>query len=215
MKNLGIQRTILLAVLLPSVLIAIALTTYFTLDRIRDSENAWRMLGYNMARNLATSSEYAIVTGNRPLLDTLAHTAAKEPGVRFVVIRNEAGRPISWSGVIDPGVFAKQGEQSRVQLEAQWVISLPVELHSLNLQDPMLDIAQEQGASQPVKVIGTVLLGMSTDNLDKLRQDLLVAGLLIMGLGSVLAAVFAVVVSRTISRPILELSQVVGRLEEG
>ncbi|NWG86823.1 MAG: response regulator, partial [Hydrogenophilaceae bacterium] len=40
-------------------------------------------------------------------------------------------------------------------------------------------------------------------------------GLLIMGLGSVLAAVFAVVVSRTISRPILELSQVVGRLEEG
>ncbi|TCS73060.1 signal transduction histidine kinase [Sulfuritortus calidifontis] len=215
MKNLGIQRTILLAVLLPSVTIAIAVAAYFTFDRIRDSENAWRMLGYNMARNLATSSEYAIVTGNRPMLATLAHAAAKEPGVRFVMVKDEAGQPLSWSGMVDHAVLMGAGEQDRAHLEAQWIISLPVELRSLNLNDPMLDIAGGQGASQPPKVIGTVLLGMSTDNLEELKRHLLLAGLLIMGLGTILAGVIAVVVSRTLSRPILALSQVVGRLGGG
>lgn len=215
MKNLGIQRTILLAVLLPSMVIAIALAAYFTLDRIRDSENAWRMLGYNMARNLATSSEYAIVTGNRSMLAALAHAAAKEPGVRFVVVKDEAGQPLSWSGMVDPAVLAGPGDQERTLLEAQWMISLPVELRSLDLDDPMLDAAGGQPTSQPPRVIGTVLLGMSTDNLEELKRHLLLAGLLIMGLGTVLAAAIAVVVSRTLSRPILALSQVVGRLGEG
>lgn len=215
MKNLGIQRTILLAVLLPSVTIAIALAAYFTFDRIRDSENAWRMLGYNMARNLATSSEYAIVTGNRPMLAALAHAAAKEPGVRFVMVKDEVGQPLSWSGMVDHAVLMGAGEQDRALLEAQWIISLPVELRSLNLNDPMLDIVGGQGAGQSPKVIGTVLLGMSTDNLEELKRHLLLAGLLIMGLGTILAGVIAVVVSRTLSRPILALSQVVGRLGGG
>lgn len=215
MRNLGIQRTILLAVFVPSVLVAVALATYFTLDRIRDSETAWRALGNNMARGLAASSEYAIVTGNKPLLDALVQSAAKEPGVRFVIIKDEAGQALSWSGVADPTVFSGRAERQLALLDSQWVIDAPVELRALDVQDPFLDVAQEKGRLKTTKTIGHVLIGMSTDNLNELRRNLLVAGLLIMGLGSVLAGIFAMAASRAIGRPILGLSKVVGRLGEG
>lgn len=215
MRHLGIQRTILLAVFIPSVLIAVVLAAYFTLDRIRDSENAWRALGSNMARSLAAASEYAIVTGNKPLLDSLVQSAAKEPGVRFVMIRGEAGQALAWSGITDPTVFSGQTERQLALLDSQWVIDAPVELHALDVQDPFLDVVQEKGRFKATKTIGNVLIGMSTDNLDELRRNLLIAGLLIMGLGSVLAGVFAMAASRAIGRPILGLSKVVGRLGEG
>lgn len=215
MKSPGIQRTILLAVFLPSLLIAMVLAVYFTLDRIRDGETAWRALGDNMARSLAASSEYAIVTGNRTLLDSLVQAAAKEPSVRFVMIKDERGQALSWSGIADPTVFAGQSERQLALLESQWVISAPVKLHSLDLQDPFLDTAQDSRPFKATKTIGSVLIGMSTDNLEDLRRNLLTAGLLITVLGSLLAWLFAVAASRVISRPILGLSQVVQRLGEG
>lgn len=215
MKSPGIQRTIRLAVFLPSVLIALVLAVYFTLDRIRDGEAAWRALGNNMARGLAASSEYAIVTGNRALLDSLVQTAVKEPSVRFVVIKDDRGQALSWAGISDPAVFAGQSERQLAMLESQWVINAPVRLHSLDLQDPFLDIAQEGKRFNASKTIGSVLIGMSTDNLEDLRRNLSMAGLLIMVLGSLLAWLFAVAASRVISRPILGLSQVVQRLGEG
>ncbi|MEW5893591.1 MAG: hybrid sensor histidine kinase/response regulator [Pseudomonadota bacterium] len=215
MKHLGIQRSILLAVLLPSLLLAIALAAYFTYDRIRDSERAWRMLGDNLARHLAASSEYAIVTGNRAMLDALVQAAAQEPGVRFVLVRDELDQPLASAGPVDPGLFAEAGNTARLPWESEWLIRQPVLLQSLNLPDPLLDLGQGETVPRPERQIGTVLLGMATDHLAALRQDLVLAGLLIMGLGAGLAAIFAVLVSRGISRPILALSRVVGRLGQG
>ena len=215
MKSPGIQRTILLAVFLPSLLVAIVLALYFTLDRIRDGENAWRALGISMGRGLAASAEYAMVTGNKMQLDSLVQAAAKEPGVRFVVIKGESGLPLSWAGVSDPAIYAGRLEDKLSLLESQWVVSVPVELHTLDLSDPLLDPAHDKGHDKTSKTIGTILLGMSTDNLEELRNNLIVAGLLIVVFGSLLAGIFAIATSRVIGRPILRLSRTVSRLGVG
>ena len=215
MTGMGIQRRILLAVLLPSILIAGMLVFYLTMWRIEDTESAWRRLGVSTATNLASSAEYALVTGNRALLDTLVKSASQEPGVRFVLVSDVAGELLSWIGPVDPGLLHKQAQQSSVLPKSRWVISVPVKLQPLALDDPFIEAAHDTTGSKPDIVLGTVFVGMSIEHVQQQNKAMFMAGLVILAVGLVLAGGFAIVLSQTISRPVRGLSDMVRRLREG
>ena len=98
MNQITLRHRLLLLTLLPSMLIAIALVSYFTLSGIRALEGELRAKGMATVRYLAPISEYGIIAGQIESLHGLAQAAVQESGIKATIITNQKGRAIAVSG---------------------------------------------------------------------------------------------------------------------
>ncbi|MGE3320459.1 MAG: hypothetical protein AB7I18_14310, partial [Candidatus Berkiella sp.] len=75
----GIKSRVLFLTLVPTIIISLLLSAYFTSTRIQDLEKALRDRGYAIALQLAPASEYGVFSGNTHTLQRLANDALSEP----------------------------------------------------------------------------------------------------------------------------------------
>ncbi|MDY0012097.1 MAG: hybrid sensor histidine kinase/response regulator, partial [Rhodocyclaceae bacterium] len=85
-QHWGIRNRVMLVAVLPSVILAVILTAFFTRSRIADIEDAHIDRGRAYARQLAAAAEFALFAGNRPALQRLAESALAESDVRGLTI---------------------------------------------------------------------------------------------------------------------------------
>src|SRR5215467_14570005 len=82
----GIKSRVLFLTLVPTIIISLLLSAYFTSTRIQDLEKSLKDRGYAIALQLAPASEYGVFSGNTQTLQRLANDALSEPEVRSVSI---------------------------------------------------------------------------------------------------------------------------------
>ena len=64
MKHWGIRQQVLILTLLPALLIALALTVYFTFSQINYFTNTLNLHGKTIASQMSPAAEYAVFSGN-------------------------------------------------------------------------------------------------------------------------------------------------------
>ncbi|MDP3538085.1 MAG: diguanylate cyclase [Azonexus sp.] len=218
MNRLNLRHHLLLLTLLPSMLIAIALVTYFTMSGIRTLEGELRTKGMATVRYLAPISEYGIISGQIESLHGLAQATVQESGVKAAIIVNQKGRAIAVSGRVSLAneILRKSlSEPTLVAENDRWMaFGAPVR-RSLNETDALFEPATPAEKGAAPEVIGHVFVEFDKNELAGRQRDLLNRGLLIVLFGLILLAILAIAMADNMAKPVMRLVRAVREMSSG
>lgn len=89
MRNWGINKRVMFLALLPTLLIAISLASYFSFNRYAYIEEALHIKGQLIADNLAPACEYGVFSGNLEILDNLITNTLSKSDITNITISNK------------------------------------------------------------------------------------------------------------------------------
>lgn len=218
MKRLTLRHRLLVLTLLPSMLIAIALVSYFTLNSIQALEVGLRAKGLSTVRYLAPISEYGIIAGQTESLHGLVQAAVQESGAKAALITNNKGRAIAVSGRVSLSSETLHQTLSEPMLVAeneQWVaFGAPVR-RSLNEVDALFEPTTSSASATQPEVIGYVFIELDKTELANQQRELMQRGLLIVLFGLLLLAVFAIAIADNLAKPVMRLVGAVREMSSG
>lgn len=209
-QTFGIRRYFSLLTLLPLLVMAACLETYFLVDRYKDFNQDLLLRGQLLSRQLAASSEYGVFTHNQDHLNDLAVSILRESDVEAVYILKEASILIA-SGNIKA---SKLNNLSRVNLSKRYLD----DGRSIWIYEPVFptQIMLDEMAlkSMPVQA-GAVIIEMSWQRTAKLKARLLTTSILGTLLIFIITAYVTHRASRRIIEPIQKLSEAVDAIASG
>ncbi len=214
--NAGIRTRILFIAILPSMLIAAALTTYFTHQSMLGAQKELDDRALYAARVLAAAAQYAVVSGNQEMLNE--------------IVLHE----ISQGDLVYAGILEFDGPlQSQAGLLPQYAIRLLAKLsdHQGHVEDGVLYRAEAIGPPAPadpndfsdgakvpaagVSPLGHAIVGVSTRYITAQKNTLLLsAGILLLTALAVTAFV-AWRLSSRLTTQVRHASRTVGRIAAG
>ena len=201
MKISGIHSRILMITLVPAMIISIVLGAYFISTRIQDLRESLFDRGHAIANQLAPASLYGVFAGNHEILYALAESALREADVVRVTILDQ-----------EHNLLAQVDTANTAELELSELLlfEAPIQISSLAIND------FETNKNPPeTKPIGWVRVEVSQANTLKRQQQITITSLVITLSVLMLSVIFALRVSRSVARPILNLTHTVQRLGSG
>ncbi len=219
MKNWRLKHRILLLALAPIWLITVLLTVLVVVGGISEIDGALKLRGTVIVRQLAPASEYGAFSGNREVLQALTQAVMREGDVKAVMITDAQHRVLAVSGT--PGKFSQThtGPVNQAQVlhndPDALVFAAPI-YQDVRQGDGFGLLDQATAASaNPVKLLGTAYLELSTADSQRSKNLFIVVCLLIGALGTASATVLALRMSRDIMRPLLSLLGGVNQMAQG
>ena len=94
----GIRKHFAWMTLLPLLVMAVGLESYFLTDRYSDLDRDLLTRGQLLARQLAASSEYGVFSSNRSFLTDLTKSTLREADVQAAIVLNAASEVLVASG---------------------------------------------------------------------------------------------------------------------
>lgn len=234
MKQFSIRQYIVWLTLIPLLILAVGLEVYFLRGRFEDADNSLMERGKLIARQLASSSEYAVFSNNQPLLKNLAQGVLQQQDVHGVFIFNADSESL-----VDSGDFADKPEaaifdvtlakpQTSVNFKDRSIDGFK---HLVNLQNPILSRDENLWIYQPiipaqvtldeledspaVKQVGAVIIEMSWARTNKLKSEMLWVMTVSMMLIFSMSFFLRYLASRRITSPICEMSNAVQMIGNG
>ncbi len=214
--RLGFRRRVLVAALMPSVAIALALAVHFTSTRIDDTDRALIDRALLLTASLAPASEYGLFAGNADILQSLTDASLRERDVDGLLVLDG-----------DQAVLARSGSARLPSLEVLAGLDAPSLIESGDdhhlfaapvfsvqaAREPLFDDGAE--APEPVRRLGVVVVQMSRLGSQQARRELIVSAVLITLGGLILAGLFARFLSDGVTSPVRALADTVARIEQG
>jgi signal transduction histidine kinase/ActR/RegA family two-component response regulator len=194
--------------LLPTLLVAIVLTAFHVVSRLDELDARVTQQGMALARHLAASAEYGVLSGNRQALEKLLDQAMDEPGVKSALVlwsdrtRLVRGEPI---GRLPPMDAAGQWQYGR----RSW-FTAPVRLTPLGESDPFID---ESGTLDAP--LAWVAVSVDLQQKQRLAQQLLLASLGITLTGLLLAILLIRKLALTGLKPLIDIIATVKHISSG
>lgn len=208
MRKQGIENQALIVALLPVLIFALLLESHFIYTRIGEMDRALFDRAKLIVRQLASSSEYAVFSGNLSLLQQQVDVALSQPDVNAVVVLDASGSYLAGSGNSkDYSAIIKQAEA----VEDQRILSVrqPITATQIQLDDAL---GVEKGMRKP---LGSVILVMSKGRLKSEKFQMLMLNILLTVLVMGLAVLVALRVSHRITHPIMGIRTAVNRIGAG
>src|SRR5690606_31678283 len=174
---------------LPALLLLALLPTSLIWQRFHDVERSLGSRGDFMAAYLARAVEYGLLSGNQLELVHQAKLALDMKGVEYVMLRDADGTVVLYQGA--PG-YVNRHDKSQVRLFEAPVMRQPLLLEPTGLLPPP-PLKPEQ--------IGSVVLALSTSDLQSQRLHVLYASFLPTVLSILLALWLAHWLSLKVVRP--------------
>lgn len=218
MRPLSLQplgRQLLLATLIPTALLAIAVAAMFMYRAMQAADTAMRDRALAIAAFLAPSAEYGVHSGNRATLDELLQAALAQRDVEAAAIYDRDGKLLSLSGrpllthaerlhtVRDTRIL--EASPSRLSAVA------PVPTTTLVIDDiPSPSRAPAQAAPS-----GWVYLEFDTRPLAAEKRAMIQSTLLFTLAGLALTALLARRLAHSVVRPVEHLAEAVSRITRG
>jgi PAS domain S-box-containing protein len=208
------QQTLLLAIL-PMFLAVVLLDAYFLYSRFSSVEAGMIERAELLAKQIGSSGEYALFSGNMEQLQNEATAALNQKDVAVIVIQNVSGHLVAYAGESisdeDRGVIQEHGLYgvARDTSNYFWVRE-PIASFAIDLSE--LDAVADKGAS---KLLGFVFVKMNKTSAQKEKWEVLEVSSLISIVLIGLTVFFVVVVSRRIINPINALNQMVRGIGQG
>ena len=215
MKEWGIQTRVLFIALVPLVLVVTLLSFHFVQTRLDDLDRALQERGKAIAHQMAPACEYGVFSGNREFLSRLARTTLSEHDVLSVTIFDMQDT------ILAQAVSKQRKEKSKTLFTDSspvYVFQAPIIQSAVPVDDFREAIAIDQsmpdGASLP-KQIGMISVELSSDSTIARRNQILVESLLIIIVGLVFTALIALRMGKSVTRPILAMTNLVRKIKAG
>ncbi|OGS91978.1 MAG: hypothetical protein A2Z95_03640 [Gallionellales bacterium GWA2_60_18] len=232
MKQFGIRTQVALLTLIPSLIMVVSLEAWFLHDRFSGMDEDLLERGKLVARQLASSSEYGVFSSNQEFLQNIAKGVLQQPDVRGLAVLNSASETLvragEFSGHLKDGLEAGDGELSDYLNRPQFKKAEDKEVNlltpirsnerSLWIYHPIIPAQVPLGEfeeKQLVQQVGSVVVEM-----DRLRMEQAKTRMLRFTLLATLLFVSIVLylvhrASRSITRPVRQLSEAVQAIGEG
>jgi signal transduction histidine kinase len=213
MKKFGIERQTMTVALIPILILAVLLETSFIVARIADLDQALKDRASLIARQLASSSEYAAFSGNRVLLQQQAEVALAQQDVTAVFILDAEGKVLaSASGVTDLKIIPPDWRSGQTLREDKRSLAV---YHAIVTTQLSLDDTEPATASNMGTSLGGVFLVLGKNRLNSEKVRMVAMNLILTALVLLLAVLVAMRVARRITLPILGMRTAVRDLGEG
>jgi len=215
MKRYGIERQTLLIALIPILVMAVLLENYFIYSRFADLDDALLERSKMMAHQLASSSEYAVFSGNITLLQQNSNDALAQQDVSRIVVLDASSNLL-----IDGGgrgqyetLFAKTNMSTPLYQDED-VLRLyePIVATQIKLDELNPETGSESTASKP---LGAVIIEFSKHRLNNQKHEILLFSLAFTLLILMMTLMIALWAARRITRPIMGMSLALRRIGEG
>jgi len=212
MRNWSINKRVMFLALLPTLLITIALSIYFSFNRYTYIEEDMHLRGQLIADQLAPACEYGVFSGNIEILDNLISSTLKENNITNVTINDKDNQVlISRSRQIDNvntlmPIFISTREYT---YSAEILAS---EVNISDYEELLLDDGQVKNTDNRLGYIHVTLDNSATQ---AKQFDSLLKGFLIAVSGLILTAFLAIRISRSVVKPIQRLTEAVRNITLG
>ena len=202
----NIRLKVILLACLPVIVISIVLSIHMVQTRMNDIFQSLLKQGQLIAHNLAPVCELGLFAGDNELLQRLADNTLRDPIVKAVSI-------ISADRRVHLHVFASKSDTI--------AMTGPVTAgpHTLLFTEPVYQtgtpIDEYGGRVQQDTVIGWVRVEISQDEAIRKRKEVLQNGLTIGLLGALVSILIGLRLEKGISKPILDLTIAMERMQAG
>ncbi len=199
-NNWGINKRLSFLGIIPIVLMLLLLTGYFLPSQLDNEKKALVKKGELMAQQLAPASEFAVLTSNSLSLHNIMDAVFKEEDVIHVSVQNMQNQ-----------VIHELNEHSAANSRAKTISFIePIFQEKITIDD----FSETETDQTPIQ-IGIVKVSLTTANLEKRQDDIVNSGALIAITTFIIAGLMAIVIGRTLSSSIVELSKNVRLLKSG
>lgn len=210
MRQHGIERKTLFVTLLPMLAMAVFLEGFFIFTRFSDLEHSLMERSQLLARQLASSVEYAMFSGNAILLKQNVDAALLFQDVTSVSIFDENEKMVLESG---------SGAVKTYSNPLYPLLPVYQDGDVLRLYEPVMatQINLDGLISSPATAnkLGAVLIEISKKRLNREKHEYLLFSLLFTVLVCIVALILALRNARSITGPILQMHQVIRRIAGG
>ena len=213
MKKYGIERQAMAVALIPILILAVLLETSYILSRMADLDRALKERATLIARQLASSSEYAAFSGNRVLLQQQAEVALAQQDVTGVFILGAEGQILaSANGVTDQKIFPPDWRSGQTLREDGKSLAVyhAIVTTQLSLDDTDVSATPDMGSS-----LGGVFLVLGKHRLNNEKMRMVATNLLLTAMVLLLAVLVAMRVARRITLPIMGMRTAVREIGGG
>ncbi|WP_428033270.1 ATP-binding protein [Amphritea sp.] len=206
----GIRQQVLLITLIPLLVMTLILAGYFVSTRVADNKSALIERGETMSRLLAQASEFGLISGLTHQLSALSQGPIQEADVADVIFIDPRGEILYRSNDFTFNPDLKQ-QASHLIDDAVWLFTTPVTTQGIIVSD-----SPETSATQlDRELLGWVVVAMSTKPMHTRENQIISNSLLILLGGLICTFIIAARFAETLTKPIINLTTVVKRLEEG
>ena len=198
-------RTRTLAISLgPALLLTLLLTGYFTYTRLQDLHAELTQTGQLIADQLAPATEYGVISGNAPILDSLLQASLHTPHVRFIEVRDREDQVLAY---VEQALGRRD---TRIEVYQAAIVRQQIRLDDPFLLSPPLP----QGDSNADQ-LGRVVVGMTDEAFRQRQQQILLRASVLALLALTLTLLLAYRLARSLIQPIDAMGRAVEAIQGG
>jgi signal transduction histidine kinase/ActR/RegA family two-component response regulator len=176
--------------------------------------------GQTISEYIAREAELSVLSGDTTSLKHLAEVARTQPDVVHCRFLDERGKDLAFSSVQAGGAgdFESDAELALGDSTRIWKFTAPVLTTTVRPQREELQFSGEGPSGRqaaPQQRIGTVVIGLSLDPLNALRQRVFTTTATFTALVTSAAVVIAVLLARAMTRPLQTLVTATERVARG
>jgi len=206
MKNWGINKRVMFLALLPTLIIAITLSSYFSFNRHSDIESSFYEKGVFIANTLAPAAEYGVFSNNIEILDHLVLNTLNDRDIVNITISDKDNKALV--------------SHTRTVVTPDSILPLFINPQDLKFSaiikggdTSVLDYTEAENAEE--NTLGYIHVTLNNLSAQTQQLDSLIKGLLITVSGLFLTVFLAVSIGRSVVRPIQRLTRAVKKIAQG
>lgn len=213
MRRFGIERQAQLIAFIPILVIATLLESYFIYARFDDLDRAHLERSQLLTRQLASSSEYAVFSGDAVLLKQHVDLTMSFQDVQGIQILDPGFNPLLKVGQVERSLITPHPDKPQLDQSKQLLrLYEPILATQINLNEIGRTVESERTATKP---LGMVIIEFSKERLNKQKTEIVVLNILITLVILSIALMIALRFARKMTRPILGMRQAIINIGEG
>ena len=212
----SLSRAILIAVLLPAALIVTVVSGFQYLRGVQVLDHAAHERALNVVSFLAPASEYGVISGNRASLDAILQAVLSTTGVVSAAILDDACEPLAVSGRLQR--WDRRGSLCTVEEasilsddDERLTVAAPVRIQPITVDVGLDDFA----SSKDRRIVGWVYIEFEVQQREAQKREIMLQSLGLALFGLLVTGLIAVRMARSVSRPVNNLVEAVGRMATG
>jgi signal transduction histidine kinase len=198
------SRTLVLG-LGPALILSLILSGYFIDARLLDVKQELDNKGQLVAVQLASTSDYFVLTGNQSIISPLARVLLDDEDVQFIEIEDISGTLLYSQSDAD---FADQNKLENKGI-LRWYQADIIQYDVLADEDDWFSKDSKE------KILGQVRVGLSEAFVEKRQNEIILHAVFIVGVTLIFCGLFAWLSGAKLARPISRLSEVVDDMTHG
>lgn len=214
MKYLPARNTIsfrlLVTGLIPLTLLSILMGYYFISYQKAEMLGNLQDTGQIAVRQVSQNTAFALYSGDRKSLDSLSYATLETPSVAGIVFYSYTDEEPITIGDLDFGKIPKDFDRSEpFELDGNWYFYSEI----LSDRSPIMDY--EDPINYEPEKIGWVLVSLSDKLMREKEHSFFITAAIFISFSFLLTFLLSVRISRTVSDPLEDLTNVVAAMESG